>query len=395
MPALAGVLTCCALFHGAGLITPASAQEDITVRVQPVQTNETIPIKLSGFSSSVHKVLEFDLAVVGFKVTSRGAYFELKAAESGVGGTLFDLRGGPNQIFAQRFTGGSERSRAHALADKVVTTVRKVPGIGKSQLIFRARTSGRTGNSEIYLADFDGHAARPITADKTVAKDPVYSPVTRTAYYLSYMKSSPRIVRHNLSSGQRNIFAGFGGTSFSPSISPDGQKVASILSRDGNPELYVASAGGTGWSRLTRTKSPEFSPCWSPDGQQICFASKSSGHVRLYLIDANGGSARPLNTGGAVNTTEPDWSPDGKYIAFSRQTRGSFFIAIVPASGGSHSIIIEGEDPSWSPNSRTLAFSKRESNGSRVISLLDVPTKQVKDLPLSSLGSCSQPSWGR
>ena len=364
--------------------------------VDPVSINESITIKLTGFDATTKNLLDFHLSIVGFKVTNQSPKFELVAAKSGIGGTLYKLSGGRVKVFGEVYKGSSDRVKIQALADKVVTTLRKVPGIARTKLIFRARTTGRSSsNSDIYISDIDGGNVKRLTNDKTVNKDPAFNPKAGTAYYLSYMQSTARILSHNLTSGKRKNFALFGGTSFAPSVSPDGSRVAVVLSRDGNPELYVANSKGGDWKRLTRTKAPEFSPCWSPDGRTICYSSKSSGNPRLYLVNASGGRSKELKTGGALLATEPDWSPDGEWIAFTRQTRGSFYICVVPAKGGSHRPIVEGEDPSWSPNSRTLTFSRRLSNGTRVISMLDVPTKQVKDLRLSSLGSCSQPSWGK
>jgi Tol biopolymer transport system component len=68
-----------------------------------------------------------------------------------------------------------------------------------------------------------------------------------------------------------------------------------------------------------------------------------------------------------------------------------FNICVIPAGGGTATVLVAGEDPSWSPNSRTLAFTRRAGN-SRVISLLDVPTKQVKDIARLP-GNNSQPAW--
>lgn len=373
-----------------------SGQENrLEVSVATVDKDEVVPIQLTGFSAQHRRVLEFDLTVVGFKVTSGPAQFQLEASKNGIGGLLYDLRtsGGKTRLFGKNFSGPSERKRLHALADEVVETVREVPGIAQSKIVFRVRPRGRVGDSEIYMADYDGYAPRGLTADKTVSKDPAYSAKTGLIYYLSYMKSIPRIIMQNVNSGKRNVFAAFGGTSFGPSVSPDGQKVAVIISKDGNSELYTASANGKNWKRLTETRAPEFSPCWSPDGRYICFASKKDGRVQLYTIDANGGRMNRLSNTTGTLLTEPDWSPDGKFIAYTRQSGSTFRICVVSREDSTNKILIEGEDPSWSPNSRTLAFYRRLSNGKRVISLLDVPTKQVKDLPLSTLGSCSQPSW--
>jgi Tol biopolymer transport system component len=56
-------------------------------------------------------------------------------------------------------------------------------------------------------------------------------------------------------------------------------------------------------------------------------------------------------------------------------------------------VLVAGEDSSWSPNSRTLIFTRR-AGGRRVLSVLDVFTKQVKDIAQIS-GSDSQPAWAR
>jgi TolB protein len=168
-----------------------------------------------------------------------------------------------------------------------------------------------------------------------------------------------------------------------------------ILSKDGWTDLYVCKADGTGLLRLTKSPEDESSPCWSPDGQWICFAGKPKEHRMLCKVPATGGPVQRIVTGGTPNPSEPDWSPDGKWIAFTSQTAAGFDICVVPASGGTATVLVSGEDPSWAPNSRNLVFARR-SNGGYALSLLDVPTKQVKDVARFSVtGSCSQPSWAR
>jgi TolB protein len=144
--------------------------------------------------------------------------------------------------------------------------------------------------------------------------------------------------------------------------------------------------------QLTRTGEDESSPCWSPDGQWICYASKQKGVRGLFKVPASGGAAQRIITRGVSSPSEPDWSPDGKWIVFTAQM-GGFEICVVPAAGGDVTVLVSGEDPSWAPNSRTVIFANR-SGGSRRLSLLDVPTKQVKDAARIS-GSNSQPSWAR
>jgi Tol biopolymer transport system component len=109
-------------------------------------------------------------------------------------------------------------------------------------------------------------------------------------------------------------------------------------------------------------------------------------------VRASGGTVQRLETVGGLNPTEPDWSPDGKWITFTAQMP-RFQICVVPAEGGAATVLVDGEDSSWSPNSRTLVFTRRAGER-RMLSLLDVPTKQYKDVSRIS-GSNSQPSWAK
>jgi len=168
--------------------------------------------------------------------------------------------------------------------------------------------------------------------------------------------------------------------------------VALVLSKGGSPDIYVCDADGSNLKPLTRTREAESSPCWSPDGRTICFSSRHEGRSALFVVSVDGGSMRRLSTGGALNCTEPDWSPDGKQIVFTRLA-GDFEICVVPAGGGAMTPLVAGEDPAWAPNSRTVIFTRRVK-GKRVVSLLDVPTKQIKDIQQTS-GSCSQPCWAK
>ena len=212
-------------------------------------------------------------------------------------------------------------------------------------------------------------------------------------FYTSYKFDKPDVFSHNLATGARKAIARFPGSNISPAASPDGKRVAMILSKSGRPSLYVADIDGGNLKQLT--KEDESSPCWSPDSKTICFVSRVSGKAALYTIPADGGDMKRLQTAGISNPTEPDWSPDGKFITFTAMM-GGFSICYVPVDGpnrGQAVVLAAGEDSVWAPNSRAVIFS-RNKNNLHVLSLLDVPTKQVKDCARIS-GSASQPSWAR
>ncbi|MGH7988928.1 MAG: hypothetical protein ACREDS_01860, partial [Limisphaerales bacterium] len=195
----------------------------------------------------------------------------------------------------------------------------------------------------------------------------------------------------NLSTGQRRDIAGYSGLNTSAAVSPDGTKVAMILSRSGNPDMWVCDADGSHLKQLTHTSEDNSSPCWSPDGRWICFATKIHERRMLAKIPADGGAIQRIPTPGAPNPTEPDWSPDGKWIAFTSQA-GEFDICVMPADGSlPPTVLVRGQHPSWSPNSRTLVFN-RAIDYRQVLSVLDVFTKQVKDIARVP-GSDSEAAW--
>ncbi len=72
-----------------------------------------------------------------------------------------------------------------------------------------------------------------------------------------------------------------------PAWSPDGQKIAFASVRDGNQEIYVMNADGSGQQRLTRNTAGDYAPAWSPDGRKIAFVSQRDGHVNheIYLMN--------------------------------------------------------------------------------------------------------------
>jgi TolB protein len=355
------------------------------------QPGLTPPIKvnISGFSGEVNEVLNFDLYVMGFAnvPADQAKYLIHGSANPNVQGTATD-RVNKQVLLNKAYTGSSLRRQAHAFADDLVAALNPpYQGIAQTKIAFKGGAS-----SEIYIADFDGHNAQAVTHDNALVAAPTWAPGHQTLYYTSYRLGSPDIFRHDLTTGARTAFARYPGLNTAAAVSPDGTRVAMILSKGGSPDVYVCNIDGSGLKQLTRTPEDESSPCWSPDGKWICYASKSKGARSLYKVSASGGEPQRLITRGVSNPSEPDWSPDGKWIVFTAQM-GGFEICVVPAEGGNATVLTEGEDASWAPNSRTVVFARR-SGDARRLSLLDVLTKQVKDAARIS-GSDSQPSWAK
>ena len=352
-----------------------------------------VPVNLSGFTGEPDSVLKFDLIFMGLTNVpiEQAEYLITGSNASRVEGRVTN-KATQHQVLAKAYTGGSQRAQAHALADDIAVALTQLPGIAQTKMAFKAEMG--TGHSEVYLADYDGRNAQQVTRDQTIVAGPCWAGHS-ALLYSSYKLGNPYIFSHQLSSGARAAVARHPGGNYSPAVSPDGTRVAMILSKSGSPDLYVANIDGSGLKQLTSTREAEFSPCWSPDGRLICFGSRERNATQLFTISPSGGSPRPLATIGAPSPTEPDWSPDGRWIAFTSQLR-TFQICIVQANGGQGGeayALVDGEDPSWAPNSRALLFCSGPDHSKR-LSLLDVPTKQVKTLA-RLLESNSQPSWAK
>ena len=354
-----------------------------------------ILVSASGFSGEALQVLQFDLYVQGFAFTNaESAQFSFSGSNNGnLQGRVTDNV--TKQVkLAKAYSGSSIRRQTHAFVDDFIKAIDRKP-ICQTKIAFKNDTGP---NSEIYIADFDGHNEQAVTKDNNIVAAPDWVSGRFALFYVSYILGNPSIFQHDLGTGSRKAVARYGGSNISPSVSPDGSKVAMILSKDGWTDLYVAGIDGANPQRLTKTREDESSPCWSPDGRYICFAAKinngKSVRRSLCKISASGGEVQRIPTDGVINPTEPDWSPDGKWIVFTSMG-GGFDICVVPSQGGTVTKLVAGEDPSWAPNSRTVIFARRQG-GRRVLSLLDVGTKQNKDVSrFSGSSSQSQPSWAK
>ena len=85
-----------------------------------------------------------------------------------------------------------------------------------------------------------------------------------------------------------------------------GQRIAFSSSRDGNAEIYVMNANGSGQTRLTTHPASDITPAWSPHETKIAFASDRDGNFEIYVMNADGSGQTRLTTHPATDVS-PDW----------------------------------------------------------------------------------------
>lgn len=251
-----------------------------------------------------------------------------------------------------------------------------------------------TGHKELYVCDADGGNIIRLTNDRAVSVRPRWSPDGQQIVYTGYLQRFPDVFRIDLPTGQRQVVANFPGLNTGASISPDGRDVALILSKDGNPELYVRNLRSGQLTRLTQTlHAAEASPSWSPDGRRLVYVSDQTGRPQLYVISRDGGRPERLPARGRINVA-PEWGANG-WIVYSGLIDGAYQICMIhPETREVRQLTSGGDDwmdPSWAPNGRHLVASRTRSFRSGVYILDTMGDPAVRLIDQS--GDWYSPAW--
>ncbi|MFP4352822.1 MAG: hypothetical protein ACLFSZ_08615 [Puniceicoccaceae bacterium] len=329
-----------------------------------------------------------------FRVVSGEADVSLQLRTSGPDTVLFGARTGRSEFNGT--STGEDRMEATAMAcDKVVERLLGIPGFFAGTL---ALVGERDGTREIFVGDLFFQKMRQVTKGRGDSIGPRLSPDGTRLLHTTYSPNGfPDIYELTLASGRSRPFATYKGTNTGAAYSPDGSKVAMILSSSGNAELYVSGADGSYPKRLTNNRSLEASPTWSPGGRRIVFTSDEPGKPQLYGIAATGGAATRLRTDISGYCSEPAWNPrDPDLIAFTAAVSDGFQIALYDVSKGASRFLTtgtgDGVEPWWLNDGRHLLYTVRSGGGTRV-HLLDTETGRSAPLHSGRFGNSSQPNF--
>jgi Tol biopolymer transport system component len=110
-----------------------------------------------------------------------------------------------------------------------------------------------------------------------------------------------------------------------PDFSPDGRRIVFRSARDGNQEIYLMNADGTGVRRLTRHEATDTMPAFSSRGDRVAFTSLRDGDYEIYILQLNAdGSPAQLErvTNSPGRDMHPRFSPDDRWLLFTSQRGG-------------------------------------------------------------------------
>ena len=315
---------------------------------------------------------------------------------------LWDVNG-KEQIEAQSLVASkkSVRRLAHIMADAIYERLTGEIGYFDTQIVFIAET-GPVDNrvKRMAIMDQDGYGMRYLSDKKTFVMSPHFSPNMSSVVFLSYRNDDPMVWVLDLETGDQTKLGNFGGMSFAPRFSPDGNRVALSLVKNGITNIYEYNIADKTLKQLTFGKHIDTSPSYSPDGRYMAFNSDSSGSQQIHVLDLNTGKQNRI-TFGAGRYATPAWSPDGNYIAFTKIAENTFYIGIMNPQGRHEKILAGGwymEAPSWAPGSRRVVYYETEqaADGEERISHIrsvDITGQNIYDIELPDKINGVEPTW--
>jgi Tol biopolymer transport system component len=151
--------------------------------------------------------------------------------------------------------------------------------------------------------------------------------------------------------------------------SPNGTKIAyQVCPQFGNDcEIFVMNPDGTGKTNVSNSPGTvDIRPAWSPDGTKFAFTARPvmGGNNDIYVMNADGSGRAQLTTDPASDSV-PVWSPDGSKIAFESDRSGNTDIWVMNTDGSglinltSHPASDSGAN--WSPDGSKIVFQSTRS----------------------------------
>lgn len=275
---------------------------------------------------------------------------------------------------------GNVRSAVHQFVNEVIKWFTGSPGSFGSRLVFSA-TTGR-GQKGVFSVENDGTGLGRLPTASNVALAPAVGPggvyyaggMTDGSYQLFKVGNPAAVLKHSglifgvafggnkmalviSQNGQSDIWTGSpdgsglsratkGGLNTHPAFGPGGQ-LAYVSNQGGSPQVFVD--GKQVSNRGTYNMAPAF--CNDPEGGlKILYMGRDGGNWDIFSVSPGGdpGSVKRLTQDQGSNTY-PACAPDGRMIAFF-SSRGGLYVANAQGQNQQKIAPVTGESLRWEGN---------------------------------------------
>jgi len=381
------------------ILGPAAfAQRDIGVGEVNVQ-RDVVPVVTRSQDGEALKILKTAFSIHGrYRVANsmQEASFAIQVDPVGSShSTLKIFSGIPERLqYTTQVQGDSRRNSILKAVDLAIYKTSGMQGFFAGKIAY----VGEVGRGmEIYYRDFLFGEGKRLTSHGVEAVRPRWSPDGNYIVYTSYLSGFPNIRRIDIRGQRSEVMVDFKGTNTSAQYSPDGTRLAMVLTGPGNADIYVGSSLAKGLKRIVNSDGLEATPCWSRDGREIIFASDRNGGLALYRGSAAGGRFSHIPTQISGYCAEPDWNhADPDLIAFTVGVGNRFQVATYRFSTRKSEFLTnergDGLQPCWLNDGRHLTYTSRNGSDERIV-LFDTVTKKRSVLSPAGLGKVNQASF--
>lgn len=177
-------------------------------------------------------------------------------------------------------------------------------------LVFRA-TLPPFPDSDIWWMDTEGHDRHLVSHVPGQQLYPSFSPDMSRIAFTTPVAPDDRAIFTMAPDGSDlvTVFDVPGAYDSAPNWSPDGAQIAFESNQDGDMEIYVMNADGTGVRQLTHNTRHDEGPVWAPDGTRIAYTSGPDDlNGDIWMMNSDGTDQRQLMAQPGRDES-PDWQP--------------------------------------------------------------------------------------